>query len=87
MQANSAGNEARNSSELAASAGSTFTEAMTEYRAYFIDLDGHFAGFEPMNCADDAEAIERAKRLVARHGVELWSGTRLVIRIPRRAGH
>jgi hypothetical protein len=66
--------------------GQHLREAMTEYRAYFIDLDGHFAGFEPMNCADDAEAIEQAKRLVERQGIELWSGTRLVIRLPRWAG-
>jgi hypothetical protein len=30
-------------------------------------------------CADDAEAIEKAKRLADGHDVELWSGPRLVI--------
>jgi hypothetical protein len=36
---------------------------MTEYRAYFVGNDGHIIGFEPLVCADDGEAIERAKRL------------------------
>jgi hypothetical protein len=54
---------------------------MGEYRAYTVDADGHFIGFEPLKCTNDAEAIEKAKRLVHRHDVELWSGERLVIRI------
>jgi hypothetical protein len=29
-----------------------------------------------MVCADDAEAIEKARRLVDDHAVELWSGER-----------
>jgi hypothetical protein len=37
---------------------------MAEYRAYTVGVDGHFVGFEPLTCADDAEAIEKAKRLV-----------------------
>jgi hypothetical protein len=49
-----------------------------EYRADFVGNDGHFNGFEPLICADDATAIEKAKRLVNRHGIELWAGTRLV---------
>jgi hypothetical protein len=54
---------------------------MVDYRAYTVGADGHFIGFEPMICADDVEAIEKAKRLVDGHDVELWSGARLVIRI------
>jgi hypothetical protein len=42
---------------------------------------GHFIGFEPLKCANDAEAIDKAKRLLHDHDVELWSGERLVIRI------
>jgi hypothetical protein len=56
---------------------------MAEYRAYTVGADEHFVGFEPLNCRDDAEAIEKAKRLVDGHDVELWSGTRLVIRLSR----
>jgi hypothetical protein len=54
---------------------------MNEYRLYKVGEDGHFIGFEPLICADDAEAIEKAKRLVDGHDVELWSGPRLVIRL------
>jgi hypothetical protein len=54
---------------------------MNEYRAYTVGVDGHFIGFEPLRCANDAEAIEKAERLLDGHDVELWSGERLVIRI------
>ena len=54
---------------------------MPEYRAYIVGRDGHFTGFEPLLCADDARAIEKAKRLVDDHDVELWSGERLVTRL------
>jgi hypothetical protein len=36
-------------------------------------------------CADDAEAIDKAKRLVDGHDVELWSGERLVTRLKAKA--
>jgi hypothetical protein len=36
-------------------------------------------------CANDAEAIEQAKRLIVNHAVELWSGERLVIRLEAKA--
>jgi hypothetical protein len=52
-----------------------------EYRAYFVGRDGHFNGFEPLVCEDDAAAIETTKRLVNKHGIELWSGVRLVVRL------
>jgi hypothetical protein len=57
---------------------------MVDYGAYTVSADGHFVGYEPMICADDAEAIERAKRLVNGQDVELWSGPRLVIRISHK---
>jgi len=53
-----------------------------EYRAYFLGHDGHFGGYEPFTCTDDAAAIEKAKRLVNRNGIELWSGARRVARLP-----
>jgi hypothetical protein len=54
---------------------------MEEYRAYFVGHDGHFNGFEPIVCAHDAAAIDKAKRLVNRHSIEIWSGARLVGRL------
>jgi hypothetical protein len=57
---------------------------MAEYRAYSIGIDGHIVGFEALVCADDVEAINKAKRLVDGHDIELWSGVRLVIRLNRK---
>jgi hypothetical protein len=56
-----------------------------EYRAYFLEHDGHFNGYEPLTCAGDTVAIDLAKRMVNRHGIELWSGARLVIVLPCKA--
>jgi hypothetical protein len=36
-----------------------------------VSGDGHLSGFEQLVCVDDSEAIERAKRLVDGHDVEL----------------
>jgi len=58
---------------------------MPEYRAYTVGDDGHFTGYEPLVCADDAEAIKKARVLAQRHGVELWSGPRLVSSIPKQS--
>ena len=54
---------------------------MGEYRADTVGVDGHFIRFEPVVCRDDAEAIEKAKRVVDGQDIELWSGPGLVIRI------
>jgi hypothetical protein len=54
---------------------------LVEYRAFVIGHDGHFIDVEPMVCTDDAEAIEKAKRLVYGFAVEIWSGDRLVTRL------
>jgi hypothetical protein len=55
--------------------------SVIEYRAYFVGADGHFAGYEPLLCADDGEAIEKATKLIAGRDIELWSGPRLVTRL------
>jgi hypothetical protein len=55
---------------------------VAEYRAYTVGSDGHFIGFDPLVCADDVEAIEKAKRLLEGSDIELWSGARFVIRLP-----
>jgi hypothetical protein len=58
---------------------------MVDYRVYRVGADGHFVGYEPLTCLDDAEAIQKAQRLVDGHDIELWSGPRLVIRISRKS--
>jgi len=47
---------------------------MADYRAYTVGLDGRFIGFEPLVCANDAEAIERAKLFVGDRSID-FSGT------------
>jgi len=54
---------------------------MAEYRAYAVGRDGHFIGFEAFVCADDSEAIEKAKRFLNGSDVELWNGPRFVIKL------
>jgi hypothetical protein len=56
---------------------------VAEYRAYLLDSDGHFYEAVPLICADDAEAIEKAKRLAGRCDVELWQLDRKITTIKR----
>jgi hypothetical protein len=53
------------------------------YPAYRVGIDGHFVGYEPLVCANDAGATEQAKRLIDGHDIELWSGARFVVRLER----
>jgi len=54
---------------------------MADYRAYTVGLDGRLIGFEPLVCADDAEAIEKLSSLSVTGRFELWNGPRFVIRL------
>jgi hypothetical protein len=60
---------------------------MPEYRAYMFGDDGHFFEAVPLVCADDAEAMEKARRLVDGHDVELWERDRKVAKFDaKRSG-
>jgi hypothetical protein len=48
---------------------------VNEYKAHIVGLEGHFAGYEPLFCADDSEAIDKAKRLLTGTGTILSFGT------------
>jgi hypothetical protein len=54
---------------------------VAEYRAYLVGMSGHFVGFEPLVCADDTEATEKAERFVDGHDIEVWSGPRFVTKL------
>ena len=54
---------------------------MPDYRVYVIEMDGHFSSSIPLECADDTEAMEKAKQLVDGHDVELWQRDRKVARL------
>ena len=51
-----------------------------QYRAYFVEADGHFIGFEPMICRDDAEATN-VRRLLNHQDIEAWNCGRLVLKL------
>ena len=55
---------------------------MAEYRVYLVGRDDHFYDAIPLICANDAEAIEHARRLAVGHGVELWQLDRKVAVFP-----
>lgn len=59
--------------------GRSGAERMAEYRAYIRGDDGHFVGCRTMVCADDAEAMARAKGYIDGRDIELWCGDRFVI--------
>jgi hypothetical protein len=61
---------------------------VAHYRAYHIGPDGRIRSGVDLECADDAEAIEAAGKLVGEFAVELWHDKRMVARLqapPSRA--
>lgn len=58
---------------------------MLEYRAYFVDSDGHFQSAVPLICPDDETAKEQAEQLVDGHDVELWQYARKVAPFGRKS--
>jgi hypothetical protein len=57
---------------------------MAEYRVYLIDSDDRFYDVVPLICADDDEAMEKAKQLADVQEVELWQGDRKVARFDHK---
>ena len=51
---------------------------MPEYRVYVVGSDGHFINAFELECADDTEAMERAKQLVNGHEIELCQRVRKI---------
>lgn len=62
---------------------------MQGYRAYILGPDGHVQERVDLDCPDEAEAIEQAKRLVDSHDVELWQLDRKIetFRHSAQSGH
>lgn len=55
---------------------------MTGYRLYFLDREGHIQDAVEWECADDDAAMELAAERLDGRPVELWSGKRVVAKIP-----
>jgi hypothetical protein len=51
--------------------------------AYYVGADGYEIALKALECADDAEASEKVRRLAGDHDIELWCGDRFVIRLDR----
>jgi hypothetical protein len=52
--------------------------AMQNYRTYLLDEDGHIANAIDMECTDDEQAKECAKKYLSGGGAELWREERLI---------
>ena len=56
---------------------------MPSYRLYFLDRDAHISTPpEVLDCADDAEALQKAKKFLDGKDLEVWDGNRRVAVIP-----
>ena len=54
------------------------SKAMQNYRAYFLDRDGHISNAIDMECTDDEQAKECAKKFLSDRNAELWQEDRLI---------
>ena len=60
---------------------------MREYRIFFLEADTYIT--QPpqiVECADDQEAIQKAKQFIDGRDIELWEKDRLVVRFARTSG-
>jgi hypothetical protein len=60
---------------------------MPSFRIYFIGLNQKIIDAATLDCVDDGQAIEEARKLLGErataHGVEVWEGARRVASLPR----
>jgi hypothetical protein len=54
---------------------------MNTYRVYTVGKDDHYGDVTVIECADDDDALERAKQLVASRAVDVWLGNRFIARV------
>src|SRR5260370_36952599 len=55
---------------------------MRQYRIYNFRDDGHFSCVQRIECADEREAVQKARQFVNRRDGELWESDRLIARFP-----
>jgi hypothetical protein len=51
---------------------------MQYYRTYFLVDNGHISNAIDMECTDDEQARECAKKFLSDRNAELWKGERLI---------
>jgi hypothetical protein len=54
---------------------------MADYRIYTGGTNGHFAGVEDIECADDQEAVQKAQQVLDGKDIELWERGRFIVRL------
>jgi hypothetical protein len=57
---------------------------MANYRAYFVNSDGHIVGAHVLAGVDDISATREAEKLRDGRDIEIWDGTRMVTRLPAK---
>jgi hypothetical protein len=50
-----------------------------------VQFDGNFDGYQSLNCTDDEDAIDQARRLADSGAIELWSGERFITRLEHKS--
>ncbi|MEZ5830139.1 MAG: hypothetical protein R3D05_03075 [Dongiaceae bacterium] len=60
---------------------------MADYRCYFVNNLDQIQAAQSLDCSEDAEALLQASELAEAQSlaVEIWSGARLVGRVPQEA--
>lgn len=57
---------------------------MADYKLYFMTPDGHIQNAASFVCETDEEALLHAEDQRGDQAIELWTGARVVAKIPRR---
>lgn len=57
---------------------------MPQYRVHLLGQDGHFINGVILDCADDAAAIEAAKKYSDGYDIEVWDRSRKVATLPEK---
>jgi hypothetical protein len=58
-----------------------------DYRAYMLDDDDRIIGVHELDCADDAEAEQKAAQLLDGNDLEVWHRERRVARLKHHTRH
>ncbi len=58
------------------------------YRGYRVGSEGRFVGIPiEVDWVEDQEAIRKAKQAADGHDIELWDGSRLVVRLSEKGSN
>ena len=57
---------------------------MSDYRVYFVGLNGLFEGSKALDCDSDTTAVASARKLLDGKDIEIWCGLRKIIRLPHK---